>query len=161
MFDLVDALFSSYPLSDQTLQIEKAHLRYIDGFDDRFEFRRFSKFAEEMLGIGLPLPKQFIDTCVKQDTEITYLLENRFHNTSPIDSIGKIKIARGRVKNKTALIAELHCESNFPAGNRIPIDPENIKRWFTEAHKCLHIQFETLSTLRLKSLMGKTKEISR
>ena len=154
---LVDALFANYPIPDRTLRIEKLHLRYIDGFDDRFSFARYSDFAAEMLGIHTPLPDTFIESTVKPGTDITYLLENRFHNTTPEGSTGKVKLSPGRMNNRDALIMELHCESLF-SQNTLVRAPD-VKAWFTIAHQRLHSQFETLTTPALKTAMGAKTEI--
>ena len=156
--NLIDGLFSSYPIADKTLRIEKLHLRYIDGFDDRFEFKQYSQFADEMLGIPMPLSNDFAKSFIKKGSEVTYLLENRFQNTTPEGSIGKIKLAPGKVNNKNSLIMEMHCESSFPINSSITADA--VTKWFAQAHRCLHAQFEKLITSRLKTIFGKKREIS-
>lgn len=158
LFGLIDSLFDSYPLADQTLRIEKLHLRYIDGFDDRFNFENYSEFAKQMLGCQISYSSEFIENFVKKDTDITYLLETRFQIETPRNSNGIIKIAPGKINDADSLILEMHCESamNF----QTKMDRANIKQWFSQAHRCLHDQFEAITTPQLKSLMGERKEIS-
>ena len=154
---LVDALFNKYPVAEKTLRIEKLHLRYIDGFDESFGFSRYADFAYKMLGINFPLSDDFIKSSVKEGTDVTYLLENRFLNTTPEGSSGKLRLVPGEKNNKSALIMELYCESIFTDSSATDIS--FMKKWFDEAHQQLHIQFETLATPELKKLMGKKREI--
>ena len=154
---LVDELFVCYPESESKLQIEKLHLRYIDGLDDKFGFDRYADFAKKMLGINAPLPEEFINSCVKKDTEVTYLIESRFTNCNPDGSSSIVKLTPGKLKDKNALILETHCESVVNSASEN--NPGEIKHWFNEAHNCLRKQFEQLSTTNLKSAMGKRKEI--
>ena len=154
---LVDELFVCYPETDSNLQIEKLHLRYIDGFGEHFGFDRYADFAKIMLGINEPLPEEFVNCFVKKDTEVTYLIESRFTNSNPDGSSSIVKLTPGKLKNKNALILEMQCESivNGDSAN----NPGEIKHWFYEAHNCLHKQFNQLATTTLKSAMGKRREI--
>lgn len=154
---LIDGLFDSYPIPEKTLHIEKLHLRYIDGFDKSFGFKRYSEFTKKMLGINCQIPEEFVKSSVQQDTQSTYLLEYRFLNTSPPGSRGKIKLAPGRMSNEDALVMEFHCESTFLSNSKI--EPEQMKSWFEDAHQCLHMQFETLITPELKTIMGEKREV--
>lgn len=154
---MVDGLFDNYPIANRTLRIAKLHLRYIDGFDERFGLVRYSDFASEMLDIHTPLPAAFVKSNVKPGTEVATLLENRFQNIVPDGSAGKVKLAPGQINNRSALIMELHCESQYNDDNTI--QPQAVKDWFAEAHQCLHSQFETLTTPALKKLMGEKREI--
>ena len=158
LYNLVDGLFKNYPISEKTLHIQKLHLRYIDGFDKSFGFERYSDTAEKTVGIRCPIPDNFIQQCVKADKQTTYLFEYRFSNTSPDGSLGKIKLAPGRMNNEDALIMEFHCESTFP-DNTI-IEATKMKKWFEEAHRCLHMQFKTLATQELVTIMGTQKEVA-
>ena len=157
LHNLIGGLFKCYPFAEKTLHIEKLHLRYINAFDDNFEFNAYSKFAQDMLGINMPLSEKFLSEFVKEGTEVTYLLENRFVNVSPEGSISKIKIGPGMANNKKALILEFHCESMFSADAKIGSD--EIFRWFSDAHTSLHKQFESLSTADLKLMLGDKREI--
>ena len=157
LYDLIDGLFNSYPIPEKTLRIQKLHLRYIDGFDKSFGFEQYSDIAEKMLGISCPIPNKFIQNCVNVDRQATYLFEYRFFNTIPDSSTGKIKLAPGRMNNEDALVVEFHCESTFP--DSIVVESNKMKKWFDEAHQCLHAQFKTLATPELVTAMGAQKEV--
>ena len=158
LHQIVDGLFKHYPLPNKTLRIDKLHLRYIDGFDQRFGLEGYSDFAAKMLGIRMPLPDEFISNCVKSDSDVSYLLENRFHNTRPGGSYGKLKLSPGQINGQSALIMELHCESQF--NPQSANDSRSVKKWFAQAHTCLHSQFETLASPALKAVMGPKREIT-
>ena len=71
LFQQIDRLFSSYPLSEKTFRVTKIHLRYVDGFDEeRFGFKNYASFVNKMLGIPMPLHSDFVNTNVKDDAEI-------------------------------------------------------------------------------------------
>ncbi len=154
---VIDGLYEKYPISEKTLRIQKLHLRYIDGFDDRFGFEKYALFADEMLGINMPLSTSFIEEHVAPDADFTYLLENRFRNRSPAGSSGTIKIAPGKLNSKNALVMELHCESAI--SDDLAIGADIAESWFGEAHECLHLQFESLATNSLKRAMGSKREV--
>ncbi len=153
IFDLIDGLYECYPLAPITLSIEKLNLRYIDGFDKRFGFIEYSNFAAAMLGIQPPLSNEFLRTCTKSDTELSYVFESRFQNILPDGSIGKIKIAPGSMNETDALVMEMSCEGIFSNSSFISLD--SVKRWFQAAHKCLHKQFDAVTTPALKLMFGK------
>lgn len=153
---LVEGLFDCYPIAKKTLRIEKLHLCYIDGFDKSLGLEQYSTFADKMLGITPPLSSDFIEDNVEKGTEVLYFLENRFSNTSPDGSYGKIKLTPGKMNNNDALIMEFHCESTFL--DRTATAQDFIKGWFDEAHQRLSQQFDTLTTPDLKALMSNKQE---
>ena len=159
IFNLINGLYECYPLASNTLFIEKLHLRYIDGFDHSFGFAQYSKFAADMLGIKSPLSDEFLRNCTKSESELTYVLECRFQNASPDGATGKIKITPGTKNNFTALIMEMSCDSIFLNSSFMP--PESVKQWFVDAHKCLHIQFDAITTCKLKSKFGQQRKIEK
>ncbi len=154
---LVDGLFANYPIVEKTLCIEKLHLRYIDGFDESFGLINHSDFVSKMLGVNVSLSDTFINSCVKDETEVTYLLETHFFNSVPDGSFGRLRLVPGQLNNRKALIMELHCESVF--SDRSATESGAVKDWFLAAHQCLRTQFEKLTTPSLKSVMGDKKEI--
>ncbi len=159
IFYLINGLYECYPLAPNTLFVEKLHLRYIDGFDHHFGFTQYSQFAANMLGIQSPLSDEFLSNCTKIGSELTYVLECRFQNESPDRSTGRIKIAPGTKDNLNALVMEMSCESNF--FNLSFMSPETVKKWFVDAHKSLHIQFDSITTRKLKSKFGQQRKIEK
>lgn len=155
----VRRLFETYPLSDKTLEIRKLHLRYIDGFDERFGFRSFAEFAESMLGVPIPLKQSFIDQNVQEGTDFSYLLQSNFDCAEPIDTKGLLKLVPGKLGENDALIMEMHCERHIRKGSELAI--ERILEWFNRAHYSLKQQFESLISDDLRSLMGNVKELDQ
>ncbi len=153
---LVDGLFRCYPIAQKTLFIEKLHLRYIDGFDKSFGLKQYSTFAHQMLGVAPPLSNHFIKANTKKGTEVLYILETHFSNTTPDGSSGKMKITPGKKDNIDALIMELHCDSIFQ--NKSATNQDSIKNWFDQAHQGLREQFDALTTPDLKILMQNKQE---
>lgn len=159
IFSIINGLYECYPLASDTLFVEKLHLRYIDGFDRNFGFTQFSKFAADMLGIQSPLSEKFLRNCTKSESELTYVLECRFSNASPEGSTGRIKIVLGTKNDLSALVLEMSCESVFPGSSLV--SPDSVQQWFVKAHNCLHIQFDTITTRKLKSYFGKQRKIEK
>ena len=156
LFNSVDKFFDSHPKARDGLQIEKLRLRYIDGFDEKFGFGRIAEFSKEMLGMNSPLPKAFIENCVKKDSEVTLLIEGRFLNHSPDGSSSTLKLTPGVVKGKEALVLETVCETID--NTEVMVDSATIIDWFKDAHANLREQFNQLTTASLKSVMGEKKE---
>ncbi len=158
LFQQIDRLFSSYPLSEKTFRVAKIQLRYVDGFDEeRLGFKNYASFADKMLGIPMPLRNDFVNANIEGGSEVSYVLESRFVCTNPPGSLGLLKLAPGRVNDKNALIMEMQCEAQL--SDRTSNDLHTIKSWFREAHSSLHQQFDSLATEELKRIMGSKKEI--
>ena len=149
LFLVIEGLFESYPDAGQNLFLEKLHLRYIDGFDERFDFTQYADFAKRMLNIQPPISKDVFGGYLKKDSDIDYVIEARFQNVKPDKSNGRIKVSPGRIGDSNALIMELHCETLY--ANPEFISLSSVKRWFEEAHQCLHDQFNTLVAPELKT----------
>ena len=155
---LIDGLFQSYPMATKTLRVEKLHLRYINGFGQNFGYGHYAEFAQSMLGIQAPLPQEFEQSRTLDSTRSNYLLEYRFLNTEPRNSIGLVRVAPGTVNGASALVMELHCESKFEQGKSTGV--EQVKSWFEGAHDCISLNFDALATQDLKAKMGERREVS-
>ena len=154
--EVVALLFSSYPLAERTLKVEKLHLRYIDGFGDAFGIEKYVDFVEEMLGVVSPVPKHFVEGAEIVVPTAKFLFEYRFANINPAGSMGLVRMAPGRLHEEEALIMETHCESRFSEG-----EPTQgyIESWFDQAHNQVRQQFDLLATPALKEAMGPKREI--
>ena len=149
LYSVIGELYESYPAASQNLRIEKLHLRYIDGFDCRFDFTQYAEFAKQMLNIHPPISKDLFGSHLKKNSDIDYVIEARFQNAIPDGSSGRLKVSPGKIGTSDALIMELHCESLFANAECIALC--SVTRWFEEAHQCLHDQFHTLVSPELKA----------
>ena len=153
----IDRLFTSYPIASKTLQIERLHLRYVDGFDKSFGLDDYPAFAFSKLGIGPMLPEAFIAEHVQETSQSSFIVESRFQNKSPEGAAGNIKLSPGRINGQDAAVLELQCESRYP--DKSATDIGFIKKWFNEAHQTLRSQFENIATDELKEIMGERVDI--
>ena len=93
---VIDRLFIAYPLAEKTLQIERLHLRYIDGFDDTFGMTNFAEFCSTELGLSVPFPSRFFEMNAINESDVWYIFDSQFPNVSPEGSMGKLKISPGQ-----------------------------------------------------------------
>lgn len=147
LYFVAEGLYKSYPDANQNLRIEKLHLRYVDGFDKRFDFTQYADFAKRMLNIQPPISKELFGSHLKKDSNIDYVIEVRFQNAKPNGSNGRLKVSPGRIRESNALIMEMHCESLFANPECIPLS--FVTQWFEDAHQCLSDQFHSLVTPEL------------
>lgn len=155
--NVIEGLFESYPLPDRALRIERLHLRYIDGFDDSFGLQNYGDFLASHLGIQSPLPPDFSEGIVQEDTQVTFVADNQFVNSSPSGALGRIKVSPAKLNGRDAAILELHCDSRFE--DKSATSREYIVDWFNKAHASLRQQFDRLATEELRTVMGKKVEI--
>ena len=149
----IECLLNAYRDIGQSISVNRLHLRYIDGFDHHFNFDHFPTFAKEMLSFSCPLPRKFREEHVRNENEYVYVLDVSFACKAPSKSRARLKISPGTLKDEQALILEISCETINK--NRIQ-NSTQIKDWFSQAHKAIKRQFETLTTSNLKIIMGET-----
>lgn len=154
----INRLFEIYERAGQSISILKLHLRYIDGFGEKFHFQSFPAFAQEMLGVSYPLDKKFLKAHLCDETEFEFVLDIAYKCKTPSHSMGRLKLSPGQVNNKDALIMETFCE--IINADRIK-KPNQIKDWFHQAHGTLSDQFHTLATSELKTLMSQKPDFER
>ena len=131
--------------------VNKLYLRYIDAFGESFNFKHFSSFAREMLGIEVPLSQTFIQEYARATNEFAYLLDVTFQCKAPAHSQARLKVGLGKRNEEDALILELSCETQMASKIQ---KKSHIKDWFTQAHTALRRQFHGLTTPQLRKLMG-------
>ena len=149
----VACLLNTFADVGQSIGLSKLHLRYIDGFDRRFDFVEFPTFAQDMLSFSYPLTKKFREQHVHSESEFTYALDVSFACKAPTKSTGRLKVSPGKLRNEEALILEISCETI--SKDRIQ-SVAQIEDWFNQAHKAISRQFDSLTTSKLKTLMSKT-----
>jgi uncharacterized protein (TIGR04255 family) len=148
----VKELFRCYPLAERTLRISRLHLRYIDGFDERFGLGRYSEFIQRNLGIQSPLNDEFLAAAGNQNGDHNFLVQANFDNRNPPLSKGLLQIGPGQMNGKNAVIMELHCTSEFEG--RDNTDIQKVGSWFDDAHEAVRTQFDVITTPALKEAMG-------
>ena len=152
-----DLFFSTYPMLDTTLTIERLHLRYIDGFDQAFGLDNYSNFLHSHLGMSCPLPSSFTDNFVLPNSELSFALDAQFLNHTPEGSQSRLKASPGKLRDVNAVILELICESHY--SDRMATSNGFVRNWFDQAHSTLSRQFHALLTKTLIEKMGPRRPI--
>jgi len=154
----LDVLKSNYPMADALLKIERAQLRYIDGFTKRHGLTTYGHFVRENLAVAFSLPNE-ITNSVQSPAEdhIVCSADFGFPLRGKPNNSGVIRLRPGKVGEEPAAIMECAVHWQEPhEGIRLDALPE----WFDEAHSCVSDWFFALVKERAVEKFGSKRSVS-
>jgi uncharacterized protein (TIGR04255 family) len=123
----LERLFESYP---GKLQIESLLLRYIDAVEVDFSKENVIAFLRDKLKITVTYPQSLFQSGQVEHAPTAHVLQSAFHSRTPEGTV-QLKFARGKVKEKEALVWETLTSSS---GSDLPPLPDHFPGWLSAAH---------------------------
>ncbi|TDR04347.1 TIGR04255 family protein [Paraburkholderia silvatlantica] len=144
---VIDALLQSFPNADRFLKIKSLQLKYLNAFTDKHNFRTYSQFSSEYLGLKSVLPDGFMNRLGVAATAVSTASQTKVAISNPSDSHISIQVAEGQINQMTGCVAQLAIEKN---GN---VAAGDIAVWFHAANLAARMAFQSLVTPQLVELM--------
>ncbi|MBK6896969.1 MAG: TIGR04255 family protein [Alphaproteobacteria bacterium] len=154
----LEALYKSYPAASSLLKFSQMELRYINGFDEKFDYspENFRDYSKHEFGFGFSLSEAIEKSAVERE-KIAFISSFNFDLKDIKDSLANIKIAKGQQKNKDSLILELGITKKFKESTIQ--EQEDVAKWFDDAHRVISRWFDMSVSKKIREKMGKTKTI--
>lgn len=153
----LEGLHVLYPISEKYLKISKLELRYLNGFDDEWGYKKYNSFLSNDLNCNIAVSKGIIDDYVESPDEAQSFFQFIFNLKKDKQSKGIIKVSPGSKKGKEAAILELTVQKNF----EFKANEKTIIKWFDDSHQAISNWFQLMISDRILKNMGKFHEVGK
>ncbi|MDN7492546.1 TIGR04255 family protein [Burkholderia sp. AU45274] len=143
----VQALLQSFPNPERFLKLRAIQLKYLNGFTKQHNFRSYSQFTTEYLGLKSVLPDTFLDRLHTSASAVSTNAQSKFSINTPSDSHILMQVAEADINKSPGCMLQLVVERTAD------IQVGNILSWFDQANLAARGAFESLVTRQLVDLM--------
>lgn len=134
---LINAFYDVYPDADNNIKISELLLRYIDALEFNFENDNIFNFLKENLKLNIAIEEILFEQTNVANKPLDLDIKFSFPSINP-DGIFHLRFARGKKKNKDALIWETQVHY---VGGKLKIVRNNILEWMVNAHTLVNNWF--------------------
>jgi uncharacterized protein (TIGR04255 family) len=153
----LDLLRTQYPMSDTFLKIERAELRYIDGFTGRHGFASYPQFVRENLALGYSLPDEVLNSATEPAQEhVMWSADFGFPLNGRPNQSGIVRLRPGKIRDEPGAILECAVRWRDPTSG---IRLTDLPVWFDMAHGDVSRWFFALVKERLVESFGSQREL--
>lgn len=153
----LDVLRKHYPVAEKLLHVERAELRYIDGFTKRHGFTTYEQFVRDNLAIRISLPDGVTRSTPQPANEhVACSADFRFPLAGKPNNWGVIRIRPGKIRNEPGAIAEFAVQWRQASGD-IPLG--DLASWFDAAHSSVRDWFSAMVNESLKTTFGAQRKV--
>lgn len=144
-------LFSSYPIPQKYLEIEKLELRYMDAFVPKHGVTDRASFIRDDLGMARQLPQGIIGHADASQEPVSQTGSAQVSVKKPANSEGLIQVETGTADKDPAVLVTFIIRTK---DHKIAQDQTSIVSWFDQSHVVIREWFDVLISDRVKQLLG-------